>query len=344
MSDIKNRLRFGKVSSPGTGIFQVFSGGYDSTNFIRIKLDISNTSTTASFNSNVAGYRGFDHILDGQTLRVGASNLYFTDNITTILHVDYNLQELHLATVPNQSNSDVLAAVRPAKGQAFIQSGSLTSPQYQNPSWDFDQITGSLDNDYQPGDTKWGVILQLASTSSATTSIGGRFGQYEIFKKQSQHSDNIASFYVTSSGLPTLQEPDGETPSTAQSQFGIVELTISSSLATIFDGGDINLGNDYGLAPYLTAVRSYYDTLGKDTFPYTGSAQITGSLGVTGSVEFYTQTGGTDFFIIKSGSTENFKINGEGTSQFFAYANSYVPTPILGGLYFTSSSLYIGTE
>lgn len=344
MSDTQNRLRFGKISSPGTGTFQVFSGGYDSTNFIRIKLDVSNASQTASFNSNVAGYRGFDHILDGQILRIGAGDAYFTDNITTILHVDTLNQELHLADTPFTSNSDVLAAVRPAKGQAFIQSGSLTTPQYQNPSWDWDDITGSLDDDFQEGDLKWGVVLQLASTASSTTSIGGRFGQYDIFNVFERHSDNIASFYITSSDIPVFQEPTGETPSTAQSQFGIVELSITSSLATIFDGADINLGNDYGLAPYLTAVKSYYDTLNQDTFPYTGSAQITGSLGVTGSIEFNTQTGGTDFFIIKSGSTENLKFNGEGIAQLFAYANSYEPTPVLGGIYFTSSSLWIGTE
>lgn len=81
-----------------------------------------------------------------------------------------------------------------------------------------------------------------------------------------------------------------------------------------------------------------------DPFPYTGSAEITGSLGVTGSVEFNTQEGGYDFFILKSGSIENFKVNGEGVTQFFAYANDYEPTPVLGGFYFTSASAYLGLE
>lgn len=81
-----------------------------------------------------------------------------------------------------------------------------------------------------------------------------------------------------------------------------------------------------------------------DPFPYTGSAQITGSLSVTGSSIFSTEEGGYDFFIIKSGSINNLKFNQEGIAQFHAYENSFMPTPVLGGLFFTSQSLYIGLE
>jgi hypothetical protein len=81
-----------------------------------------------------------------------------------------------------------------------------------------------------------------------------------------------------------------------------------------------------------------------DPFPYTGSAIITGSLTVTGSNEFITEEGGYDFFLIKSGSITNLKFNNEGIAQFHAYENEFNPSPILGGLYFTSESLYIGLE
>ena len=101
---------------------------------------------------------------------------------------------------------------------------------------------------------------------------------------------------------------------------------------------------------------------GSNPFPYTGSAEIsgslavdgdvtvtgslevTGSLGVTGSVEFKTEVGGTDFFIIKSGSVDNLKVNGEGIVQFFAYADNFTPTAVLGGMYFTTSSFFVGLE
>ena len=53
---------------------------------------------------------------------------------------------------------------------------------------------------------------------------------------------------------------------------------------------------------------------------------------------------GTDFFIIKSGSTENLKVNSQGIVEFFAYEIGYVPTAKLGGLYFTSSSVWVGLQ
>jgi hypothetical protein len=116
---------------------------------------------------------------------------------------------------------------------------------------------------------------------------------------------------------------------------------------------DAGISQGLGLAPYNTVVAS---TLGKFAsgsgqgagFPFTGSADITGSLQVTGSVIITQPVGNVDAFIIKSGSAPTapslFKIGDTGTIQFFAHANDYTPTPVLGGLYFTSQSAYIGIE
>tara|TARA_R110000803_G_scaffold55262_4_gene112145 strand:- start:3866 stop:4402 length:537 start_codon:yes stop_codon:yes gene_type:complete len=72
--------------------------------------------------------------------------------------------------------------------------------------------------------------------------------------------------------------------------------------------------------------------------------EIEGNVETTGSLVVKTEVGGTDFFIIKSGSTENLKVNSQGIVEFFAYEIGYVPTAKLGGLYFTSSSVWVGLQ
>lgn len=132
--------------------------------------------------------------------------------------------------------------------------------------------------------------------------------------------------------ISSFQTTDGSNGSNPFPYTGSAE--ISGSLAV---DGDVTATTYFGDGSNLTGINS-------NPFPYTGSAEITGSLGVTGSVEFKTEVGGTDFFIIKSGSVDNLKVNGEGIVQFFAYADNYTPTPVLGGIYFTTSSFYVGLE
>jgi len=77
---------------------------------------------------------------------------------------------------------------------------------------------------------------------------------------------------------------------------------------------------------------------GDDTFPYTGSAEITGSLAVTGSAIV------TGSFEVETNTTSSFTVNADGQVQLFAHENSYNPTPLLGGIYFTSQSVFLGLE
>lgn len=75
-----------------------------------------------------------------------------------------------------------------------------------------------------------------------------------------------------------------------------------------------------------------------------GTVNVESNTKITGSLAVQSNNAIEDSFIIKSGSVESLKVNNEGIAQFFAYQNNYVPTPKLGGMYFTSSSLWVGLQ
>jgi hypothetical protein len=74
-----------------------------------------------------------------------------------------------------------------------------------------------------------------------------------------------------------------------------------------------------------------------------GSSTIGDSI-VSGSLIVSPIDTDTDFFIIKSGSVDLLKANPDGVIQFHVYEDSYIPPVSLGGIYFHSSSFYIGLE
>ncbi len=75
----------------------------------------------------------------------------------------------------------------------------------------------------------------------------------------------------------------------------------------------------------------------------TGSSIISGSTLVSGSFTIESSDA-SDFFIIKSGSTEILKANSDGIMQFHVFEDSYIPSSSLGGIFFHSSSMYVGLE
>ena len=75
----------------------------------------------------------------------------------------------------------------------------------------------------------------------------------------------------------------------------------------------------------------------------TGSSIISGSTLVSGSFTIESSDA-SDFFIIKSGSTEILKANSVGIMQFHVFEDSYIPSSSLGGIFFHSSSMYVGLE
>ena len=76
-----------------------------------------------------------------------------------------------------------------------------------------------------------------------------------------------------------------------------------------------------------------------------GSSSISGSKQISGSIVIDKDpTVSSDFFIIRSGSAEVFKANNNGIMQFHIFEDEYTPPVSLGGIYFHSSSMYIGLE
>ena len=76
-----------------------------------------------------------------------------------------------------------------------------------------------------------------------------------------------------------------------------------------------------------------------------GSSSLSGSQHISGSIIIDKDpTISSDFFIIKSGSAELLKANSDGIMQFHVFEDEYTPPVSLGGIYFHSSSMYIGLD
>ena len=159
------------------------------------------------------------------------------------------------------------------------------------------------------------------------------------------------NFFATASdSLPSFIEESGSQVSAGSSTLMVSQ--ISNNLMTIAGASDVGAGGQgLALAAYQNAVASVFATLtsgsgGGDAFPYTGSAEITGSLGVTGSVE--TLLNSSENFLIKNAQAPTqslFQIDEEGVAVFRAREGSDgAPSAIVGGLYFTTSSAFIGID
>ena len=87
---------------------------------------------------------------------------------------------------------------------------------------------------------------------------------------------------------------------------------------------------------------------GADDDWYIGDTFLTASkdVRITGSLLVTHTASNLDFFVVNSGSYEIFKINSEGITQFFAYADAPEPwaTANYGGLYFQSSSVWAALD
>lgn len=76
-----------------------------------------------------------------------------------------------------------------------------------------------------------------------------------------------------------------------------------------------------------------------------GSSTLSGSQQISGSIIIDKDPQvSSDFFIIRSGSDEVLKANNDGIIQFHVFEDSYTPPIALGGVFFHSSSMFIGLE
>lgn len=335
----KSLLKLGKISAGSEGGFKVFSGGTPSsggeTGFIRVNATFTNGSTNVTVNSDNSGYYPRTYIRVGQIVR--ATSVGFTDNQTIITAVASGGNSFTVAQAPNTDTSKT-AVIKPGKTQAFVQSGSLSTPTGY-PVWRYNDVTGSNDSEYQTTEKKWAILTQMALTSSRGSNVQSVYGVYEIVEFTNRISNTLASYFITSSN--TLPEPEAFTPFSTGTTLGITELSPTSSIPQLFNGGDIGVLEGLGFAGEQDQVLSFLDkfTTGSgtgDAFPFTGSAVITGSLTISGDA------GEQDFFLVRSSSFTSFKISSSNVPVFGAFTTT--PTAIGGGFMYSASNFYAGID
>ena len=324
-------LHIGASGFPGTG----------TTTFIRFNATTDNASTTLT----AVTYNNYNEL---SNIRVGqfvfGTSLGFTNNRSKITAIDLDNNQITIEDIPSQNLTNKLFAVQLPKGQIFVESGSITTPL--NAGLSFANITGSNDSEYQAGDTEWGVFAEVAATSSISSKVSSKFAQYKVHEVVQRSSNTRASFYLTASSTGVFQEPDGETFSSGNQGVAIFELSETSSLGPMFasiaiDGSQVNEAS--GFAAYLVSVKDVFDRIntgsggsGGDTFPFTGSAVITGSLTISGDA------GEQDFFLVRSASFTSFKISSSNVPVFGAFTTT--PTAVEGGFMYSASNFYAGIE
>ena len=158
-------------------------------------------------------------------------------------------------------------------------------------------------------------------------------------------SSNLISFFATASN--DYPEPKAFSAYSTGTSIGISELTLTGSVAPLFHGGDIGVLEGLGFAAAQDQAISFISQTGSGGsgagFPFTGSAQITGSLSVTGSSTFELNQGQTtDFFLIKSSSFNPLKVNSNGVVTFGDFTS--LPTATEGGIAYSASNFYVGLE
>lgn len=329
-------IQFAKLDLAGATIYSTAS---NNNSFIRINGNFTSGSTTVTNVDNYSYplYFGTSSILPGMYLAsTGEVNAF-----TRIESWDNNTKTIVLASAASATGTVQQARISPPKGMYFVKSGSLSKVGSGNPQ-NWTSITGSEDSNYDPSSLTWGIAAQLAPLSAPTTGITGEYGQYLITKITDRISNSVANFFFTSSAtLPSMEEASDKVVNGVQGSFLISQ--IYQNVITVAAGTDAGVGQGYGLAGYQTGMSQFAQTGSTGAgFPFTGSADITGSLQVTGSSTFSAQVGGTDFFIIKSGSVNPVKFNGEGIMQFADL--DFTPTSVAGGIYYSASQWFLGVE
>jgi hypothetical protein len=330
-------IQFAKLDLASATIYSTAS---NFNSFIRVNGNFTSGSTTVTNVDNYSypTYFGTSSILPGMYLAAATNAPAFT----RIVSWDNNTKTIELASPASVTGTIRQSRIAPPKGMYFVKSGSISKVGSGNPQ-NWTTVTGSEDPNYTAGSLTWGIAAQLAPLASPTAGITGEYGQYIITKITDRISNSLSNFFFTSSTtIPSLQEASDKTVQAPQGSFLLSQ--VYNNTITIAAGADAGVSQGYGLAGYQTGMVSFasQSSGGGSGFPFTGSADITGSLQVTGSSTFAAQVGGTDFFIIKSGSVNPVKFNGEGIMQF---ANTnFTPTSVGGGIYYSASQWFLGVE
>ena len=329
------QLLFGKIT-----IGTLFTETLGVNQFIRIDGNTTNSSDQITgIVDNADSFFGVAELKVGMKL---ISSGPFPTQVT-ITNIDGTT--LTVSGNAASSTTGTMMRVDPGPGQAFIESGSLSKPNGQS-EFTANSITGSNDSEYVEGDLKWAGMVPIARTGSTSTERLAQFAQFEIYDVQSRPSTNQVNFFMTSSGgnMNGFGEYNGWYSNTTVAS--IYQVGSENYAGPTFDSSEVGLTDTYGFGPGQIVASNLLEsviTASDSPFPFSGSAQITGSLGLTGSQEI--RLNSNENFLIKNQlqpSQSLFEIDNEGVAVFRAREGSDgIPTAIVGALYFTTSSAFI---
>ena len=338
-------LNFSSISLASAKVYTTSSN--TSNAFIRVRADFENGQNTATVVDDIATYLGSGSIEAGMYLR--SPNEFSAP--TKITNYNSGTKVITLDGTSAASETNQLTFITLPAGWVYVATASFSKlgGGTYNPPADFRDVTGSEDAEFQAGDLPWGIIGQLEATASAGTGLAGKYAQYTITRVTNREDATTISFYATASDtVSAFKEPTGYSLTYNQSYLLLSE--ISGSFMTVAGANDLSGGGQgLGLASYQNVVASTIALFASGSeagFPYTGSAQITGSLSVTGSSTISLTT--NEKFLINNATAVTqslFQVNNEGVVIFRAREGvDGVPTPVVGGMYFTTSSAYIGVN
>ena len=314
--------------------------------FIRIQADYVSGSPNVTNIAAVSGFFGINEIRPGMVI-VSSGEI---SGESTVVSVDVGNNSLVMADNAIASATGQTTRIRPQKGLYFIVSASLAKLGNGEPA-NWRSVTGSNDSEYNANFNKWGVVAALAETGSVTTSIKGLYGQYQLTEITSRITTLESNIFLSSSNDlgPNFTEDSGSIISQGDNKMILAEISNENGLMPIMGAGDVGSGFSQGLSlgAYNASVEAIFAQLTSGSgFPFTGSAQITGSIGLTGSQANLIQT--SENFIIKSATAPTqsyFEMKGDGVAVFRAREGvDGTPSAVVGGLYFTTSSAFIGVD
>lgn len=292
--------------------------------------------------TNAVAIAGFDLAL----LRVGQiintiSGGGFSGDVT-ITGISGTTITVNTNAAVNQTGGTFTADM--AAGVYFFSSASFSDPAGVI---NVNSITGSTNTDYKEALSPIYSILGQATSTKGGSVITGKYHYYKITDVLSRNIAGATISAFVAWGEVGVESDSGDFLSTLGNQaLAIGQFSTTASQMTIF-GDDYLTGLGVGsdLAPYQIALPQIIDHTASAAFPFTGSAAISGSIDMTGS--FTTLLNTTENFIIKNVVTPTqslFEIDDEGIAIFRVQPDGVLPTAVVGGMYFTTSSAYIGFE
>ena len=315
---------------------QAFYGRLSSVSPFKENISVTTGDFTPGSNQFTIADPFFARI--GQTLTY--VDIQFTGTVT-ITNVVGSTVTVDKTANANAASGQTIGLNTPS-GTYLFQSASFEDPNFVKT---VNSITGSNDSEFSLGDTDYYIVGQAAN--SLGSPVVGRFHLYQITEvlHRKVSGGEISAFI--SWGEDSTEAASGDQLLTSGLQtFPIVSLSDRHDLAPIYSTDISEMVSSTGadVAGYQIALNRALDRF--ITFPYTGSAIISGSFGVTGSAAFSTTAGKTeDIVLIKGNTADNgsVRVNHEGTLQL-NWSGSSSPTAIEGGIYYSSSIFYVGTQ